>query len=155
MYVRLKSKYGCISIVQCYAPTNEDKDDIKETFYEELNEMVSSIPKHDVLIVMGDMNTKVGTDNTGVEDVMGKHGAGAQNDNGERLLDFCLQNSMVIGGTVFQHKQIHKLTWTSPNGKVKNQIDHIMINRKWRTSLQDVRVRRGPDAYSDHYLVVC
>ena len=65
-----------------------------------------------------------------------------------------MHKSLLIGGTVFKHKEIHTLTWTSPNGRVKNQIDHIMINRKWRTSLHDVKVRRGPDMNSDHYLVI-
>ena len=103
---------------------------------------------------MGDMNAKVGEDNTGLEYVMGQQGKGIRNNNGDRLVDFCMYNSLVIGGTVFKHKEIHTLTWTSPNGKVKNQIDHIMINRKWRTSLHDVKVRRGPDVNSDHYLVI-
>ena len=52
------------------------------------------------------------------------------------------------------YKEIHTLTTTSPNGRVKNQIDHIMIIRKWRTSLQDVKAGRGPDVNSDHYLVI-
>ena len=84
---------------------------------------------------------------------MGKHGCGVMNDNGERLVDFCLNNNYVIGGTIFAHRDIHKLTWKSPDGRTSNQIDHIIINGKWRRSLQDVSVCRGADIYSDHYLV--
>ncbi|CAM5112285.1 unnamed protein product [Natator depressus] len=62
-------------------------------------------------------------------------------------------NDLVIGGTLFEHCEIHKLTWCSPNGRDKNQIDHIMINGKWRHSLTDVKVRRGADVGSDHHLV--
>ncbi|XP_072169569.1 uncharacterized protein [Diadema setosum] len=76
------------------------------------------------------------------------------NDNGERLLDFCATNDLVIGGTLFPHKNIHKLTWISPNGRDRNQIDHLIINGTWRHSLLDVKVRRGADVSSDHYLVV-
>ena len=61
-------------------------------------------------------------------------------DNGERLIDICQENNLVIGGTLITHKDIHKLTWTSPDGKTQSQIDHIIINGKWRHSLQDVRV---------------
>ena len=59
----------------------------------------------------------------------------------------------VVGGTPFRHREIHKLTWCSPNGRDKSQIDHLMINGTLRRSLQDVRVRRGADVGSDHHLV--
>jgi len=61
---------------------------------------------------------------------------------------------MVIGGTLFQHRNIHKTTWSSPSGATKSQIDHILINRKWRSSLQDVKPYRGADVTSDHNLLV-
>ena len=63
-------------------------------------------------------------------------------------------NDLVIKGTLFPNKPIHKKTWKSPDGKMKNRIDHIIINRKWRRSLYDVRVKRGADAATDHYLVI-
>ena len=61
---------------------------------------------------------------------------------------------VVIGGALFSHKPIHKKTWKSPDGKTENQTDHITIDRKWRRSLHDVRVKRGADAATDHYLVI-
>ena len=61
----------------------------------------------------------------------------------------CLENGLVIGGTIFQHKTIHKLSWISPDGRSSNQIDHIAINQKWRRSLRDVKAIRGADASSD------
>ena len=85
---------------------------------------------------------------------MGKYGIGTSNDNGERLCHFCEENNMVIGGTLFQHRDIHKTTYTSPSGNTKSQVDHIPINGKWRTSLQDVRAYRGADVASDHNLLV-
>ena len=85
---------------------------------------------------------------------MGKCGCGKMNKNGERLVEFCLDFDVVIGGTLFQHKDIHKLTCKSLDCKIVNQIDHLMINHQWRRSLLDVRVFRGVDFYTDHYLVV-
>ncbi|KAL3877467.1 hypothetical protein ACJMK2_035168 [Sinanodonta woodiana] len=75
-------------------------------------------------------------------------------DNGERLIKFCQENDFVIGGTLFEHKDIHKLTWTSPDGRTQSQIDHSIINGRWKHSLQDVRVMRNADIGSDHFLLV-
>ena len=106
-----------------------------------------------MLLIMGDMNAKVGADNTNSDRAMGKHGCGMMNVNGKCLIDFCLENNCVIGGTIFPHENIHKFTWKSPDGSIVNQIDHILINGKWDRSLQDVQVYCGTDVNSDHYLV--
>ena len=65
-----------------------------------------------------------------------------------------MSNGLVIGGAIFKHKRIHKVTWTSPGKKTLNQIDHVMINQKWRRSLLDVKSVRGADVGSDHQLVL-
>lgn len=80
---------------------------------------------------------------------------GEMTENGGMLTDFCLHHNLVICGTVFMHKDIEKYTWTSPNGKTKNQIDHILYNKKCRTSIQDVFAKRKPDVGSDYNMVVC
>ena len=104
--------------------------------------------------MMGDMNAKVGNNNTARERIMGRHGVGTCNENGELFVEFCDFNDLVIGGTVFPHKKIHKTTWASPNRKTENQIDRITVARKWKRSPQDVRAMRGADAASDHQLVL-
>ncbi|XP_056017322.1 craniofacial development protein 2-like [Ostrea edulis] len=149
---RFHSKYAKMTLIQCYAPTNDAEDDSKTTFYEKLQSTVSKTPRHDILIVLGDLNAKVGNDNEGKKRIMGKHGVGTINENGELLTEFCGVNDLIIGGTLFQHKDIHKITWNSPNGRDKNQIDHL-INGRWKNSLSDVRVMRGADCASDHPLV--
>ena len=151
---RFNSKGRKATILQCYAPTNAADVADKEEFYDQLQAIMDKIPKRDLKILMGDFNAKVGSDNTGRELIMGKHGTGEQNENGELFTEFCTFNDLVIGGTVFPHKKTHKTTWISPDGKTENQIDHITIGRKWRRSLHDVRVKRGADAASDHHLVV-
>ena len=120
---RFNSKYCKLTIIQCYAPTNDSEDDMKEEWYDQLQAAVSKVPQHDVLLIMGDMNAKTGSDNTDRERAMGREGCGIINDNGEKFVNFCL-NNCVIGGTIFQHKEIHKLTWKSPDGRTVNQIDH-------------------------------
>ncbi|XP_063435995.1 craniofacial development protein 2-like [Mytilus trossulus] len=152
---RFHSKYAKMTMTQCYAPTNDADDETKRTFYEKLQSITCKTPRHDILIVLGDMNAKVGNDNLDRERFMGKHGLGTINENGELLVDFCEDNDLVIGGTLFPHKNIHKITWNSPNGRDKNQIDHMMINGRWKNSLYDVRAMRGADCGcgSDHHLI--
>ena len=154
MAARFNSSYTKLTVIVCYAPTEVAESADKEAFYDKLQETVESTPRHDVLLVLGDLNAKVGQDNTGKESTMGTHGCGIRNNNGERLVELCEENNLVIGGTIFPHKDIHKWTWKSPDGQTNNQIDHILINRRWRGSMQDVRAMRGADVNSDHTLVI-
>ena len=155
LYARFKSNHGNLSVVVCYAPTNDAADDRKDAFYDELQEALDKVANHDMLICVGDFNAKMGNSNIGFEACMGNEGAGSiMNENGVRFGSFCLANNLVIGGTIFRHSDIHKTTWTSPCGKYKNQIDHIAIRKKHRGSLLDVRVKRGADIGSDHQLSV-
>lgn len=141
-------------IIQCYAPTNDADDEAKERFYDSLNHLLNDIGTRDLIILMGDFNAKIGAQNEGYESVMGKHGVGTMNENGEMFAETCVNNNLVIGGSVFPHKTIHKITWVSPDHVTENQIDHICINKKFRRTMEDVRTRRGPDAASDHHLLV-
>ena len=152
---RFNSRWQKVTILQCYAPTNEATEEVKDDFYDQLQMVLEQVPCRDVKIVMGDMNAKMGMDNTGREEVMGKHGARAEmNENGERWADFCQANELVIGGTLFPHKECHKRTWRSPDGGIVNQIDHLAFSKRWRSSLQDVRAMRGADVGSDHHLLM-
>ncbi|KAK7103731.1 hypothetical protein V1264_018575 [Littorina saxatilis] len=151
---RTKKKRIKMHVVQCYAPTNDNEDEEKDHFYSRLQRILETYPDKDVTILMGDVNAKIGSDNTGYERVMGTHALGVMNENGERFVDLCALNSLVIGGSIFPHKRIHKNTWVSPDNRTENQIDHVCINKKFRRSLQDVRVRRGADVASDHHLLV-
>ena len=151
---RFASKCQNMSIIQVYAPTNDATEEEKESFYYQLQTVYDRTPRRDVIVVIGDFNAKIGNNNTGMETVMGQHGLGSMNENCEILADFCTCNDIVIGGTIFPHKPCHKATWRSPDARTENQIDHITINRRWKSALQDVRVRRGADVGSDHHLVV-
>ena len=151
---RFNSKSCKLTIIQCYAPTNDCGDEVKEDWYEQLQAEVATVPQHDMLLVMGDMNVMVGSGNTDREWEMGSQGCGTINNNGERLVNFCLNNNCAIGGTIFQHKDFHKLTCKSPDGKIVNQIDHLVINNKWRSSLKEVHTCKGAVAGNDYYLVM-
>ena len=155
LYARLKSNHGNISMFVCYAPTNDALDERKDDFYEKLEQVISRVAKHDILICAGDFNAIMGSSNEGFEACMGRMGAGSRmSENGVRFGSFCLANELVIGGTLFQHRDIHKTTWVSPCGKYRNQIDHVAIGKRHRSSLLDVQVKRGADIGSDHQLSI-
>ncbi|VDP69627.1 unnamed protein product [Schistosoma mattheei] len=141
-------------VIQCYAPTNEYNEDVKDRFYDRLQSVVEKCPTIDLTILMRDLDVRVGMDNNGYEEIMGRHGLGERNENGERFTNLCAFNKLVIGGTIFPHKRIHKTTWTSPDHTTQNQIDHICINKPFRRTMGDVRTKRRADIASDHHLMV-
>nr|KAG5702940.1 hypothetical protein BaRGS_034713 [Batillaria attramentaria] len=142
-----------MDVIQCYAPTNDSEEEDKEEFYTRLSTIIQRRPRRNIIITMGDFNAKIGSDNRGYE-IMGQQGVGEMNDNGEKFADLCASNNLVIGESLFQHRRIHKATWVSPDLSTENQTDHVCIGRKFRRSLQDVRVKRGADVASDHHLLV-
>jgi hypothetical protein len=75
------------------------------------------------------------------------------NNNGQRVIDFAISKSMIIASTRFPHKEIHKITWTSPDGNTSNQIDYVLIETRKASNILDIRSYRGANCYSDHYLV--
>ena len=152
--LRLQTRIVKVTIVQVYAPTNAANDEEKDAFYDQLQQVIDSIPAHDLKLVMGDFNAQIGADNRGWEANMGKWATGEMTDNGIRLLSFCSSMELKVGGSMFQHKDIHKNTWKSPDGATTNQIDHVCISKRWATALQDVRAYRGADVGSDHMLLV-
>ena len=78
---RFNSRYCKLTIIQCHAPTNDSEDDMKEEWYDQLQAAVSKVPQHDVLLIMGDMNAKTGSDNIDRERVMGREGCGIINES--------------------------------------------------------------------------
>ena len=79
---------------------------------------------------------------------------GGSNDNGVRIVKFATSKNLVVKSTMFPHRNIHKCTWTSPDGQTHNQIDHILIDRRRHSSIIDVRSFRGANCDTDHYPVV-
>jgi len=86
-------------------------------------------------MLLGDFNANVGRENifnptTGQESLHQD-----SNDNGDRLVNFATSKNLVVKSTIFPHRNIHKYTWTSPDGKTHNQIDHVLIDRRWHSSV--------------------
>ena len=92
-----------ITAIQVYAPTTNAKEPEVERFYEDLQDLLELTPKKDVLFIIGDWNAKVGSQE--IPGVTGKFGLGVQNEAGQKLTEFCQENTLVITNTLFQqHK---------------------------------------------------
>jgi hypothetical protein len=74
-------------------------------------------------------------------------------DNGVRAVNFATSKNLIVKSTMFPHRKIHKYTWTPPDGKTHNHIDHILVDRRQQSRLLDVRSFRGADGDTDHYFV--
>ncbi|VDP32931.1 unnamed protein product [Heligmosomoides polygyrus] len=140
-------------IFSVYAPTEISPDRAKDDFYSNLQAAIDLVPKIDVILLAGDFNAHVARNRDGWKEVLGRYGIGEENDNGVRLLTFAAANGLVIGNSIFQHKQKHQLTWRAPNGNESVLLDYVLVNRRFRTSIRDVRVKGGADCGSDHHLV--
>ena len=90
---------------------------------------------------------KVGSQET--PGVTGIFGLGVQNEAGQRVIEFCQENALVIANTLFQHHKRRLYTWTSPDGQHWNQIDYILCSQRWRRSIQSAKTRPGADCGSD------
>ena len=121
--VHFQGKPFNITIIHIYAPTSNLEEAEVERFYEDLQDLLELTPKKDVLLIIGDWNAKVGSQET--PGVTGKFGLVIQNEAGQRLIEFCQENALVRADTLFQQHQRRLYTWTSPDGQHQNQIDYI------------------------------
>ena len=139
-------------VIQVYALTSNAEEAEVEQFYEDLQDLLQLTPKKDVIFIIGDWNEKVGSQET--PGVIGKFGLGVQNEAGQRLIEFCHENALVIANTLFQQHKRWLYTWPSPDGWHWNQIDYILCRQRWRNSIQSAKTRLGADCGSDHELLI-
>ncbi|XP_065565936.1 craniofacial development protein 2-like [Artemia franciscana] len=154
LVARFTGRQAKLSVVVCYAPTNVAEVETKKEFYHSLQTVVNNIPKHDIMCILSDLNAIVGNYESYCPQAFGRHGLGVRNENGTMLINFAMANDLVIGGSLFPRRDVHKYSWTSPGRAVRNQIDHCLVSRKFRSSIQDGREYRGADVGSYHDLLV-
>jgi len=151
--VRIKGKFYNTTIVNIYAPTESVNEEQKEQFYEDLNRCCDQIPKHDALLIMGDINAKIRKEPAN-QLVAEQHTIHDEtSENGLILCQFAEANELIISSTYFEHKHIHKGSRNDPAGSTVNQIDHVLINRRRATTVEDVKTMRGANCDSDHSLI--
>ena len=150
--LKLRAKPFDIAVIQVYAPTQDYTDEEIESFYEDVQDTIKQLKSTDILVMMGDLNAKVGSQRHG--DVVGNQGLGEKNDRGDRLVQFCEENKLMIANTFFNHPKRRLYTWSSPGDLHRNQIDYIMMSTRHRNAVRQVKTFPGADIGSDHNPVV-
>ena len=113
--IHFQGKSFNITVIQVYAPNNNAEEAEVKQFYEDLQDLLKLTPKKDVLFMIGDWNAKAGRQE--IPGVTGKFGLGVQNEAGQRVMEFCQENALVIANTLFQQHKRRLYTWTSPEGQ--------------------------------------
>ena len=111
--VHFQGKPFNITVIQAYAPSSNTEEAEVEWFYEDLQDLLELTPRKDVHFIIEAWDAKVGSQET--PGVTGKFGCGVQNEAGQRLIEFCQENSLVIANTLFQKHKRRLYTWTSPH----------------------------------------
>ena len=150
--IKLNTKPAPLNIIQVYAPTSDCEEEEIESFYNDLQNVKNRIPSRELCIVMGDFNAKVG-EGEDKECGIGPYGLGIRNDRGDMLATYCQANDLTVTNTLFNHPYRRRYTWISPGERHRNQIDYILIDTAWKSSVTNARTRPGVDCDSDHVLV--
>jgi len=117
-----------------HVPSEEKCEDSKDSFYKELEKVFDDFPKYHIKILLGDSNAKVGKENI-FKPTIGKSLRQDSNDNGVRIVNLTTLKNLFVKSTIFPHRKIHKYACASPDGKTHNQIDHILIDRRWDSNI--------------------
>ncbi|XP_055380706.1 uncharacterized protein LOC129611541 [Condylostylus longicornis] len=156
LLLQIHAKPLNINIIQTYAPTADKTDEDVESFYNEVEELMKMTKKHEINIIMGDFNAKIGKSQ--VEKIVGPFGLGTRNPRGDRLIQFCTEQELKIMNTWFCLPPRRLYTWKSPEDNdrnvIRNQIDFILINQRYSTCVSKVSTYPGADVPSDHNLLL-
>ena len=126
--VHFQGKPFNITVIQAYASTGNTEEAEVEWFCEDLQDLLELTPKKDVLFIIGDWNAKV--ENQETPGVTGKFGLEVRNEAGQRLIEFCQENALVIANTLFQQQKRRLYTWISSDGQQQNQMDYILCSQR-------------------------
>jgi hypothetical protein len=139
-YIILRGRWCNIIVLNVHAPTEDKIHDIKNRFYEKLEQVLDKFPRYHMKILLGDFNAKVGREDIFKPTIGNESLHEISNDNGVRVVNLATSKNHPVKSTMFPHRNIHKVTWTSPDGRTHNQIEHILIDRR-RHSLVVTKVR--------------
>ena len=150
--MKLEAKSFNNNVMQVYTPTQDHDGGEIEKFYREIQNGIKYAKSDEVICIMGDLNAKVGDER--YQNMVGMHRLGRRNERGERLIQFCQENNLILANTWCQQPVRKLYTWKSPGDISRNQIDYIMFNERFRNCIKQAKPYPGADINSDHNPVV-
>uniref|UniRef100_A0A2C9KAG3 Endonuclease/exonuclease/phosphatase domain-containing protein n=1 Tax=Biomphalaria glabrata TaxID=6526 RepID=A0A2C9KAG3_BIOGL len=151
--LRLNTSIGHVTLICSYAHTLSSTPEAKDMFYDNLSSALSEIPTTEQVIILGDLNAGVGSDNSAWDSCIGSFGVGKVKENGQRLLEVCSLHSLCVTNTYFKTKPQHRVSWRHPRSKHLHQLDLIMVRRKCLKFVKLTRSYHSADCDTDHSLV--
>ena len=121
-YIVLRGRWCNVIVLNVHAPSEKKSDDSKENFYEELEQGFDHFPKYQMKIILGDFNAKVERENITNPTFGNESLHQDNNDNGVRIVNFATAKNLFVKSFIFPHRNLHKSTWTSYDGKTHNQM---------------------------------
>lgn len=152
--LKLSTAQGTILVISAYAPTLKADQFEKDRFYEELEMLVRSAAGAERVVLLGDLNARVGNDHETWSGCLGRFGVGNMNENGQRLLEFCSRHNLSITNSLFPGKANRKKSWCHPRSKQWHQLDFVIVRQCHRTEVCNTRSYHSADCDSDHSLVL-
>ena len=147
------SKDNFATIISVYAPTIINPDENKKAFYNQLASVLSGTPCADKLLLIGDFNARIGRENDKWPLVMGKHGIGKCNSNGELLLALCSEFQLIVTNTMFKQKDERKTTWMHHRSRHWHMIDFIITRCRDKMDIHSTQFMRGANCWIDHQML--
>ena len=142
------------TLISAYAPTMSNPQESKDQFYSDLESAISSVPAADKLILLGDLNARVGKNSSAWPGVIGPHGVGSCNSNGELLLQMCSSHNLSITNTNFHLPFRNRTSWMHPRSKHWHLIDYVIVRQRDRSDVRVSKSMCGADCGTDHRLIV-
>ena len=142
-----------VTIINGSDPTMTHTEEEKEMFHVKLHQITNSIPRSDKEILLGDFNSRVGSDWRTWQPATGKFGHGNMNLNGELFLSLCAEMDLVITNTYFQVPEKWYYTWQHPRSKHLHLLDYFVTRKRDVKDVKSTKVMRGPECSTDHYMV--
>ncbi|XP_072384366.1 uncharacterized protein [Diabrotica undecimpunctata] len=129
------AEHKLVNIIVIYGINDDERAASKDLFWDKASEIIDSLEGN--TIVLGDLNDRVGVRDEHTQDVLGPYGEEIKNDNGERIIDICRENNLIIMNTFFKHKDVHKYIREVKSRGERSIIDYVLVNRSSKQWIKD------------------
>ena len=141
------------NVVTAYAPQVGNSMEEKNDFWQDLDGLIGSISKQEIIVLGADLNGHVGKEKIGAEEIMGRYSAGTRNKEGSMVVDFAKRMDLAVVNTYFKKKEKHRVTYKS--GGKSTQVNYVMCRRRDLKKMCDCKVMVNKCVAKQHHMVIC